>query len=163
MAQLSAKGGTWSPTGTMLYRLEKFIYYKPIRPGDWIHWKLGAIKLRNDGRWNWWRWESEFFPEWQEDQGVALTKMGATYMVHLGWYDMAVEPARMADVYEYSQEIRPHAWGKRKVVLGRVIDTHTGVWTWIRHKSKIHPEWKPGRGTSASRRLAHQNLMDGWK
>ncbi len=27
-------GGHWQPTGTMLYRLPKFTYDKPIRPGD---------------------------------------------------------------------------------------------------------------------------------
>ncbi len=69
----------------------------------------------------------------------------------------------MVDVYEYLAPPQPNTpWYASSKVLGRVIDTHTGVWTWVRHRSKHHPEWKPGHGTSASCRLAHQNLMDGW-
>jgi len=92
------------------------------------------------------------------------------YDVQEGWVseEMArlspLDPTPMADVYEYSQEVRHNdPWWRQKVVLGRVIDTHTGIWTWVRHRSKYHPEWKPGNGTSASCHLAHQNLMDGWR
>jgi hypothetical protein len=154
MTQLSANGGHWRPSGTMVYRLPKFTYDKPFKPGDEIHWKLGDIKLRTDGRWNWWRYKSPYFPEWREGQGISLTKMGASYAVHEGWLPQETSQYHLADVYEYVHHDE---------VLGRVIDTHTGVWTWVRHRSKLHPEWKPGKGTSGSRRLAHQNLMEGWE
>jgi len=162
MAQLSANGGHWSPSGTIIYRLPKFIFSKSIMPGGWITVDLGAIKLRNDGRWNWWRWRSEFFSEWREGQGVALTQTGATLRVLAGWYTTATEPAPMADVYEYTKRRPGPRWWEKTEVLGQVINTHTGVWTWVRHKSKSNPTWQRGRGTSASCRLAHQNLMDGW-
>jgi len=157
----------WSPYG-VLQRKPTFVYHKPIYPEhpEWnITWVLGTIKLRTDGRWSWWRQLSPHWPAWQVGQGVALTKMGAMYDVQEGWTPQDIlrlfptTSCLMADVYEYSQDVRQNdPWFKRKVVLGRVIDTHTGVWTWVRHKSKYHPEWKPGRGTSASCQLAHQNL-----
>jgi hypothetical protein len=144
----------------MVYRLPKFTFSKGIQPGcHHITENLGAIKLRTDGRWTWWRWRSEFFSEWREGQGVSLVQTGATLKVLAGWYDTDDESPPMADVYEY---VQTRGWSSTGEVLGRVIDTHTGVWTWIRHKSKLHPEWQRGRGTSRSCRLAHQNLMDGW-
>jgi hypothetical protein len=149
-----------------------FVYTKPIYPDhpEWnITWKLGTVKLRTDGRWSWWRHTTSLWPEWRGGEGVAITKMGACFRVQEGWLSrealkqMPFNPEPMADVYEYKHTIRGEDWWSHEIVLGRVIDTHTGVWTWVRHKSKYHPEWKPGKGTSRSCRLAHQNLMDGWE
>ena len=166
-------GCEWSPWG-VLQRMPTFIYHKPIYPDypDWdITWELGRIKLRTDGRWSWWRQLSPHWPVWRAGEGVALTKMGAIFNVQEGWIPQehvelfpTIEPPTVADVYEYSSRLNgDRAWWERHIVLGRVIDTHTGVWIWVRHKSKLHPEWKPGRGTSRSCHLAHQNLMDGWE
>jgi len=151
----------WSPLG-YAQQVPTFIYHKPMYPyyPNWdVTWTLGTIKLRTDGRWSWWRQLSQYWPVWRAGEGVALTKIGAIFSVQEGWIPQdqlkllpTVSPTPMAHVYKYSTD----------VVLGRVIDTHTGVWTWVRHKSKLYPEWVPGCGTCGSRRLAHQNLMDGW-
>lgn len=171
---LPTHGCEWSPygsgSGSGNRRMPRFVYHKPIPDDPDVTWALGTIKQRTDGRWSWWRQLSPHWPEWRADQGVALTKMGAMFDVQEGWVTqeqtrlLPSEPTPMARVYEYIAPPQPSAaWYASSKVLGRVIDTHTGIWTWVRHKSKHHPKWKPGRGTSASCRLAHQNLMDGWE
>jgi len=167
---LPTTGCQWSPTWPLIQRLPRLVYHKPVHLSHESTWSLGTIKLRSDGRWSWWRQLSPHWPAWRAGQGVALTKMSAMYDVQEGWVSeevarqLPLDPTPMADMYEYVQtsSTRFEGW-QYSEVLGRVIDTHTGIWTWVRHKSKYHPEWKPGNGTSASCHLAHQNLMDGWE
>ncbi len=75
---------SWSNTGTLVYKLQKWVYRKPIWNDCNIVDCLGAIKLRSDGRWSWWRFKSKHFPDWLDGQGVSLTKMGAIYKVYGG-------------------------------------------------------------------------------
>lgn len=164
-------GCKWSPLG-VLQRMPTFTYTKPMyydHP-EWGTWELGRVKLRTDGRWSWWRFPSPHPSiEWRLGEGVALTQMDALFDVQRGWLPAHSQIQRkmtpMAEVYEYSllHTTGGDAIWNMRVVLGRVIDTHTGVWTWARHKSKYFPEWKKGKGTCRSRRLACQNLMDGWR
>ncbi len=67
-------------------RLPKSIYCIPCRPGGWVVDHIGAVKERNDGRWNWWRWPSNFHKTWNgEGQGVAASKYAAMLQVLDGW------------------------------------------------------------------------------
>ena len=45
---------------------------------------LGAVQVRADGRWNWWRWKSKYH-EWSVGQGVVNTKTLAIAEVLKGW------------------------------------------------------------------------------
>jgi len=61
-------------------------YAVPIRSDMRIVEHLGAIKLRKDGRWNWWRWTSDFHKEWSgHAQGVVVAKADAITIVEEGW------------------------------------------------------------------------------
>jgi len=87
------------------------------------------------------------------------------YDVQEGWISQEqarlfpIDPTPMANVYEYTQDV----WPRHRQVLGRVIDTHTGVFPWQRSRSKNHPNWKPGCGRAASLREASIQLMEGWQ
>ena len=74
----------WTEVGTLVYHQPKIIYQVPIELGvGWTE-NLGAVKLRHDGRWDWWRWES-CFHKWATGQGVAATESEAKAMVLKGW------------------------------------------------------------------------------
>jgi len=80
----------WSKVGTAVYTLPKFVYRIPCTPDTDIVEQLGAIKERNDGRWNWWRSESKFHQSWHTNfgginQGVARTQGEAEVRVLGGW------------------------------------------------------------------------------
>lgn len=80
------KEATWMQIGKSVYRLPKFVYRIPIRPGTWCVEHLGAIKERSDGRWDWWRFKSTFHKSWNgEGQGVALSQGAAELRVLEGW------------------------------------------------------------------------------
>jgi plasmid maintenance system antidote protein VapI len=91
----TAKGAKWTPFGrkTLADRLfdELFdhphiLYVVPIAAKTRITEHLGAIELRADGRWNWWRWTSDFHKEWSGyAQGVAVAKQDAITRVEEGW------------------------------------------------------------------------------
>ncbi len=61
-----------------------YIYRIPIRPEGSICEHLGIVKLRADGRWNWWRKPSQFH-KWDTGQGMAATKQEAVEWVEEGW------------------------------------------------------------------------------
>jgi hypothetical protein len=51
---------------------------------------MGAVKKRSDGRWNWWRFKSDFHKSWHENfggvsQGVADSQGAAEIRVLEGW------------------------------------------------------------------------------
>lgn len=64
-------------------------YYVALRPGMVIRSKLGGIKKKNDGRWEWWRWNSLFHKDWNEGksmcQGVVKTREEAIDKLLKGW------------------------------------------------------------------------------
>ena len=63
-------------------------YQVPITEDTKIHETLGKIKRKNDGRWEWWRWSSQFHKNWKGSaQGVTLTKEGAEAQILAGWYN----------------------------------------------------------------------------
>jgi hypothetical protein len=83
---------TWSQVGTQVYRLPKFVYRIPISSTCSIIEHLGAVKERNDSRWNWWRFKSTFHQDWNAGgQGVAASKEAAMMRVLEGW-DVPTEP-----------------------------------------------------------------------
>ena len=80
----------WSQIGKYAFRLPKFTYNIPCMPEYDMYESLGAIKERNDGRWNWWRSKSRYHKSWNEnfggaDQGVAANQGAAEMRVLEGW------------------------------------------------------------------------------
>ncbi len=69
---------TWKQCG------KRLVYTMTISPDSRIVEHLGAVKLRGDGRWDWWRWESDFY-EWPTGQGVEETEEEAKARVLEGW------------------------------------------------------------------------------
>lgn len=87
----TAKGARWTK-GHNISRLfasvidPHVVYVVPIKVRGRITEHLGAIKLRVDGRWNWWRWTSDFHKEWSGyAQGVVGAKQDAITIVEEGW------------------------------------------------------------------------------
>ena len=89
----TAKGAEWTMCGHgnqdrfFALTIDPYVIYKmPIKVRSKITEHLGAIKLRKDGRWNWWRWTSDFHKEWSGyAQGVADHKSLAIEKVEEGW------------------------------------------------------------------------------
>jgi hypothetical protein len=76
----------WRQIGTQVYKLPKYVYRIPCMPGGKVVDHIGAIKERNDGRWNWWRMRTNFHPTWNgEGQGVADSRGAAEMRVLEGW------------------------------------------------------------------------------
>lgn len=119
----------WESATTPSMKLPKASYIKPIQPGMRITVKLGDIKLRADGRWDWWRWEKKWFPVWSGGQGVAATKWTAIFKVQDGWLsnvplhfedynqplpcDPCPIPAQRFSICDYD-ELRGYAMGARR-------------------------------------------------
>lgn len=57
-------------------RKDRTDYRVPILDATKLVEILGAVKLRSDGRWNWWRWKSRFH-KWSTGQGVEENKEAA--------------------------------------------------------------------------------------
>ena len=79
---------TWSKIGE--YKLPKSVYRVPCTPTTRMVEHLGAVKEKTDGRWNWWRFRSDFHKSWNEnfggaDQGVAASQGAAEVRVLEGW------------------------------------------------------------------------------
>ena len=77
---------SWKKVGELVFKLPKYVYRVPCIPGSKMVDHLGAIKERADGRWNWWRFTSNYHPTWSvEGQGVTDSQVGAMDEVLLGW------------------------------------------------------------------------------
>jgi hypothetical protein len=64
---------------------KKTIYRVPVQPGSIMTEHLGAMKLRTDGRWDWWRWPSRYH-EWNAPaQGVVDDEDSARLRIMDGW------------------------------------------------------------------------------
>lgn len=59
-------------------------YQVPMWTGRGFIEYLGAVKLRHDGRWDWWRKPTQYH-EWKPGQGVAATEGAAKARVLEGW------------------------------------------------------------------------------
>jgi plasmid maintenance system antidote protein VapI len=85
----TARGAKWVVCCNNLIRVvlnPHVVYVVPIKVGVRITEHLGAIKLRADGRWDWWRWSSDFHKEWSgHAQGVVGAKADAITIVEEGW------------------------------------------------------------------------------
>ncbi len=78
---------SWMPIGTPIYKIP-IVYRVPYTLDSQIVEHLGAIKERNDGRWNWWRKRSNYHKSWNgEGQGVADSRGAAELRVLEGWDD----------------------------------------------------------------------------
>jgi hypothetical protein len=67
-------------------KLPRFAYRVPVTPGSKMVDHLGVIKERSDGRWNWWRMESNYHQTWLgPKQGVADNRSDAEMRVLEGW------------------------------------------------------------------------------
>jgi hypothetical protein len=75
----------WVRSGTSVYYRPRFLYRIPCTYTSWLVEHLGAIQLRNDCRWNWWRWESKWHEGWTLGQGVADNQGAAELRVLEGW------------------------------------------------------------------------------
>jgi hypothetical protein len=63
----------------------RLVYRLPCTPDTIIVEHLGGVKERGDGRWDWWRWKSDFHHQWMVGQGVALSQGAAEMCVLEGW------------------------------------------------------------------------------
>jgi len=91
----TARGARWEKFGRnnlagqlfkALFDHPHVVYVVPIKIDMRMIEHLGAIKLRADGRWNWWRWTSDFHKEWGgHAQGVVGAKQDAITIVEEGW------------------------------------------------------------------------------
>lgn len=77
----------WVPVGRLVNRSQKIVYRVRISPDARIVEHLGAVKERTDGRWDWWRWASEFHLWDRVGQGVTEIEEEAKAQVMLGWGD----------------------------------------------------------------------------
>lgn len=145
----------WSAVGTLVYKLPRWHYSKPIWDNCDITERLGAVKLRSDGRWSWWRFETKHFPDWKAGQGVALSKTGAQSRVYEGLSAMGkpTERAHQAKIHKYVKD------GK---TLGVVVDTHTKVFPWTRYSIASEPTWKRGSGRATILEDALTQMVKGW-
>jgi len=74
----------WVEVGKLIYKLTKIVYMVPFdHTCGWTE-HLGAMKLRHDGRWDWWRLQSKFH-KWATGQGVADDEEAAKARVLEGW------------------------------------------------------------------------------
>ena len=65
---------------------QKGMYKVPITINTKIFEELGRVKRKNDGRWEFWRWNSTFHKTWQGNtQGVKETEEEAIKAVLGGW------------------------------------------------------------------------------
>lgn len=76
----------WVPVGRLVNRSQKIVYRVRISPDAIIVEHLGAVKERPDGRWDWWRFETEFHLWDWPAQGVAATEQAAKAAVLSGWW-----------------------------------------------------------------------------
>lgn len=60
-------------------------YNVPISDTSIMHECLGAVRKKNDGRWEWWRWPAHYFSWNGEGQGVCATREEAEVEVLKGW------------------------------------------------------------------------------
>lgn len=78
--------GAWNQVGIGIREHEYHRYTMPIKEGCRIVERLGAIQQRVDGRWNWWRWDSDLHGDWRGiAQGVSESKAEAKERVEEGW------------------------------------------------------------------------------
>ena len=78
--------GAWNQVGITTDQNENHSYEMPVKEGCRITERLGAIQIRDDKRWNWWRWDSDFHGDWRGiAQGVSESKDEAKERVEEGW------------------------------------------------------------------------------
>jgi hypothetical protein len=61
------------------------VYQVPIVPDCGTFETLGAIRAVGDGAYEWWRWESRFYPEWPSGHGFTGNEFEAMTKVLEGW------------------------------------------------------------------------------
>lgn len=62
-----------------------WVYQKPIVPDCGTFEILGAVRKNDLGAYEWWRWESRFFPEWKGGHGFEANEYDAKTKVWEGW------------------------------------------------------------------------------
>jgi len=62
-----------------------WVYKKPIVPGCGTLEILGAVRKSYHNYYEWWCWESRFFPGWKDGHGFEKTKHEAKMRVEKGW------------------------------------------------------------------------------
>jgi len=60
------------------------VYRKPIVPDCDTLETLGAVRQVSNS-YEWWRWESRFFPEWKAGHGFEANELAAITSVCEGW------------------------------------------------------------------------------
>jgi hypothetical protein len=85
-SMIGRNDGTWCRVGTAIHKQPLYQYTVPISETCSFTVKLGAVKRRADGRWNYWRWNTWAHRQWVGGvQGVASNHMGAVAQVMKGW------------------------------------------------------------------------------
>ena len=74
--------GTWLDDEFGLAPLR--VYRVPIVPGCKTYEIVGAVRKRSNS-YEWWRWESRFFPEWPSGHGFEANEYDAMAEVYGGW------------------------------------------------------------------------------
>ncbi len=127
---------------------------------------LGAVKLRADGRWDWWRWKSKFH-KWSTGQGVAATEDEAKVKVLEGWEAAGGARWEKAENFdpgrpEYHYRVPTSPGGNTFEYLATVKRQRDGLWYWRRRVSRHHEKWTVAEGIQDTEEAAKICVLNGW-